>query len=617
MLAQQVRFGILGPLDIRCGDEQVHPGGTLPAGVLGLLLLEAGRVVPLHRIVDAVWDDDPPETAGHQVRKAVSVLRRRIPGGDRLIATEAGGYRIDLQEEQLDAAVFARLLGEAQGLEAEGRTNRAVDLLRQALALWRGQVLQGLRSSFPEATATALAERRLEAMEHCFDLRLAQGESAALVAELRGLTAEHPLREAPRRQLMLALYRSGRQAEALEEFDSLRTLLADELGVTPGAQLSALRDAILRQVPDLDGAPRAVTAEHAEVRAPQGPGVPITLPPVLGDFTGRRAELARIAELADHGATRPAVVVIDGMAGCGKTALAVCGAHQLGHRYPDGRLYLDLRGHSGGRPPLDPGAALDMLACALGVPADRQPGNLAGKIALWRDLSARRRLLLILDDAVSADQTRLLLPVSPHSLALVTSRYRLPDVDGAHWLPLDELPHEDGLRLLRRALGAGRGDNASDLHELVELCGGLPLALRLAAARLVRRPAWCAADLAERLRDERGRVHELYSPERSIATALARSYDSLPEELRTALRLLARHPARDLTHEQATALLQTAPQAAEGVLDGLLHANLIRQDGSGRYGFHPLVRAFALGAHEAAGVNEDAGRGRRARAFAA
>ncbi|PPS69365.1 MULTISPECIES: AfsR/SARP family transcriptional regulator [Streptomyces] len=610
MLAQQVRFGILGPLDIRCGDELVEPGGLVPAVVLGLLLLAAGRAVPLHRIVDAVWDDLPPETASHQVRKAVSVLRRRIPEGDRLIVTQTGGYRIDPGVGQLDAAVFTGLLGEAQALEADGRTNQAVDRLREALALWRGHVLQGLPGSFLEAAATTLDERRLEAMEHCFDLRLELGEAAGLVSELRSLIAEHPLREAPRRQLMLALYRSGRQAEALEEFASLRTLLTAELGVAPGAKLSALRDAILRQAPELDGAPSAVTAESAEARVRQGLGVPRTLPSTLSDFTGRRSELARIAELAGQTPTGPAIVVIDSMAGSGKTALAVHSAHQLAHRYPDGQLFLDLRGHSGEHPPLDVGTALDMLACSFGVPAEQHPGTLVGKTALWRRLSAGRRLLLILDDAVSADQARTLLPASSQSLVLVTSRNRLPDVDGALWLPLRDMPHEDGVQLLRRALGPHRSSGASAaVHELVELCGGLPLALRLAAARLLRRPGRRDAELVERLRDERKRIDELYSPERSIAGALARSYENLPEELRSALHVLARHSASDLTHQQAIALLEAAPRAAEDILDRLLDANLIRQDGRCRYAFHPLVRGYALCAYHPALVTEGGCRG--------
>ncbi|MGC9537122.1 AfsR/SARP family transcriptional regulator [Streptomyces sp. UG1] len=663
-------FLLLGPLEGWSDGRRLRFGGAIKERVLAMLLLEPDRVVPVSRLVEAAWDEDPPATACHQVRKAVTDLRRRIPGGSEVIVTDGPGYRAVLAGARLDLLEFGAHLATARRAVAEDRRADAVRELGAALALWRGSILSGTGGPVIEAAAEVLEERRLIAAEQLLEIRLALGEATGLVADLRDLVAAHPLRETLRGQLMLALYRSGRQAEALEEYGRVRTLLVEELGVDPGPRLAQLYEDILRDSPNLYPAPaepslqvtRAPTGTSGQeavthavgptgqaavspaggreapttaadgstpaagpvgpaaktspgfavptappragssdpmtspAASPARPEPPCTLPYDLADFTGRREELARIIELAtapggEHGAR---IVAVDGMGGAGKTSLAVRAAHQLAADYPDGQFHFDLRGFTPGEEPIQPENALDVLLRMLGTPGESIPQDLQSRAALWRSSLAGRRILLLLDNAADVAQLRPLLAPAPGCLVLITSRARLVDLDGAAWLSLGLLPSDDSAELVAATLGADRvAAEPEAAAELAERCGHLPLALRIATARLRNRPRWTLSYLVDRLRDETRRMVELTSGERGVAATLRLSYLAMSGRHRTAFRLLAVHPGGRIDTHAAAALLGLDPFEAEDVLEHLLDVHLLQQPDIGLYTFHDLVRSFA------------------------
>ncbi|WP_199820465.1 AfsR/SARP family transcriptional regulator [Streptomyces sp. NRRL F-2664] len=644
-----LRFNVLGSLEGWADGERLRLGGSIQERVLCTLLLASGRVVPVARLVEATWETDPPVTAAHQVRKAVADLRRRIPAGTAVIATDGPGYRAVVTDGQVDLLEFDALSRAAAQAVREGDRPAAAEHLRSALGLWRGPVLSGTGGSVIGAAATALEERRLAAAEQFFDVSLALGESGGLVSELRALITQHPLRETLRGQLMLALYRSGRQAEALKEYAEVRGLLVDELGIDPGPRLARLYEAILRDDPELaapqrpgPGRPAAGTdAGAAEPAAPvpsapapaiataqaepasgtpqpqpspTGPAAdeaPCTLPYDLPDFTGRARELGRLLDYARSacrgGEGYSRIVAIDGMGGMGKTTLAVHAAHRLARQYPDGQLHIDLRGFTPGGSPVSPAAALDALLRTLGTPGDRIPEDLEGRTALWRARLDGRRVLLLLDNAVDAQQIRPLLPASPGCLVLITSRGRLLDLDGVEWVSIGMMEPEDSARLMTETLGVARVTAEPEASaELAELCGHLPLALRIATARLRNRPRWTVRYLVERLRDETRRMDELSSGERSVAATLRLSYLAMDEDYRTAFRILSLYPCAGTDVYSAAALLGTAVRDAEDALEFLLDVHLVQQPDIGLYTFHDLVRTFAQSLRGPATAQDDA-----------
>ncbi|MFF2958966.1 BTAD domain-containing putative transcriptional regulator [Streptomyces sp. NPDC057963] len=589
-----LRFNILGRLEGWSGDTRLRLGGMIQERVLVTLLLEPGKVLPVSRLVEAAWADDPPATASHQVRKAVADLRRRIPDGARVLVTDGPGYRAAVGERQLDLAAFDRHTREAKRAAGEGRPADAVEELRSALALWRGPVLSGTGGPVVEAAATALEERRLNAAEQLFELRLSLGEAAELVAGLRALVLQHPLRETLRSQLMLALYRSGRQAEALEEFGTVRELLVEELGIDPGAGLTRVYEGILRDSPELAAPEPPAPPTAAPSPMPPPADAPCTLPYDLADFTGRERELQVLLEFAaKSGGRGTRIVALDGMGGSGKTSLAVRAAHSLAGTYPDGQLHIDLRSYTPGEQPVTAGPALGSLLRALGLPGGRIPDDVAGRAALWRTALVGKRVLLLLDNAADAAVVRSLLPNSPGCLVLVTSRARLVELDGADWISVDVMTPEESATLVSETLAAGRvAAEPEAAAELARLCGYLPLALRIATARLRNRPRWTLQYLADRLRDETRRLDELSSGERSVAATLRLSYQVLDEDHRWAFRMLALHPGGNIDVHAAAALLDTGLRDAEDVLELLLDVHLVQQPEIGLYSFHDLVRSF-------------------------
>ncbi|MFI1788805.1 BTAD domain-containing putative transcriptional regulator [Streptomyces olivaceoviridis] len=600
----RLRFNVLGPLEVWAGETRLRLGGLVQERVLATLLLEPGRLVPVSRLVEAAWEEEPPATASHQVRKAVADLRRRIPGGSQVVLTDGPGYRVAVLEDQLDLTEFTVLVRRARAAAEQDHAAQAVEALRTALELWRGPVLSDVAGPVISAAAAALDERRLAAAEQLFELCLGLGQAAELVADLRDLTAKYPLRENLRRQLMLALYRSSRQAEALEEYARVRDLLVEELGIDPGQQLTQVYEGILRESPDL-AAPEPPASPAPAAPAPAQ--APCTLPCDLADFSGRDREQRELLDCAQRSVTSaPGIVAIDGMGGCGKTALAVRVAHRLADDYPDGRLYINLRGYTPGEQPVTSAAALATLLRALGVPGDQIPDDLEGRTAAWRAALTGRRLLLLLDNAVDAADVRLLMPPSPGCLVLVTSRSRLLDLDGAHWTSLDVMSGDDSVLLVSKTLGAERVAAEPEASaELARLCGHLPLALRIATARLRNRPRWTVGYLVDRLCDETRRLDELSLGERSVAATLRLSYQTMAAESRVAFRLLALHPGSDIDVHSAAALLGTDTRDAEDILEHMLDVHLLQQPDVGLYAFHDLVRSFALSLRGPATEEED------------
>jgi DNA-binding SARP family transcriptional activator len=492
----KVRFRILGSFECWDGPDRVRIGGPVHERVLVALLLEPGRVLPVYRLVEAVWDENAPATAAHQVRKAVAELRQRIPDGRTLIVTDGPGYRAAVAPDQSDLSPFIEGLRQAREAVAAGRSADAAESLREALTLWRGPVLSDSGGSVIAAASVALEERRLTAVEQLFTMRLAAGESSELVGELREFIGAQTLRETLRGQLMLALFRSGRQGEALEEYEKVRELLAAELGIDPGDRLQELHQGILRNSPDLAipipaGGSAALPPLLNETRS--------TLPYDLRDFTGREEEMSRLLGFVEESErSGPLIVAIDGMGGSGKTSLAVRAAHQLADRYPDAQLYLDLRGFTAGEQPLSSATAAVTLLRMLGTPGEWIPDDAEGRTALWRKTTTRYRMILLLDNVVDEAQVRPLLASSVGTLILVTSRSLLVDLDATHCVSLGTMLPRDSVALVSRVLEDRRAKAEPEaVAELAELCGHLPLALRIASARLRKRPRWTVRYLVE------------------------------------------------------------------------------------------------------------------------
>ncbi|MFC8132158.1 BTAD domain-containing putative transcriptional regulator [Streptomyces sp. NPDC057302] len=605
-----VRFGVLGTLEVWDGEDKLRLGGQRSHGVLAALLLDANRIVPMSRLVDAVWEWAPPATAEHQIRKVVADLRARIPGGQHHLVTDGPGYRIVVEDDQLDLTRLDKYLALARRCHAVDDIDGEAAVLEAALSLHRGRVLPDCRTSLLEAAAAAVEERLLGARERLLELRLEQGRAHDAVGELRNLVAEHPLRESLSALLMVALYRVGRQADALRVYRDLRTLLAEQLGIEPGPEADLRHQQILRNEPDLyDPAPQTQTPRRSVSEAPPKEQ-PRSLPHDLSDFTGRQAEMRWLLSNVPDGVDEPTkVITIDGMGGSGKSTLAVHAGHRLAGRFPDGQLFLDLHGFTPGFEPVGPRTALATLLRAIGVPGERIPDDLADREGLWRGMTAGRRLLLLFDNAATSQQVRPLMPGGPGCLVLVTSRARLAGLDGAVPLPLPLPTPADGLALLRGVLGRERVlAEPEPAAELVALCGQLPLALRIAASRLRNRPQWTIASMVGRLQGEVPRLGELVAEQRSVRVVLELSRASMPARHQQLFGLLGVHPGTDFDGHTVAALARLPLESAELLLEDLLDARLLIQRTPGRYVFHDLVRSLARDAAEA-----DSATARRAR----
>ena len=594
-----MRFRILGPLQTFVDGEELRLGRSREQRVLAALLLHAGRVVPLARLVEAVWDGDPPDSAGKLVRNCVSTLRQRL-GDPAAIATEPAGYLLRVAEGELDADEFRAGVARAREHAGAGDLAAAATRLREALAWWRGPALAGITGRLIEAGAAALDEQRLAALEECLSFELELGRGPELVAELSALVAEHPLRERPRGQLMLALHRAGRRTDALEVYRRGRVLLVGELGLEPGAELRELERAILT-------GDRRLTAPGGAARRP----VPAQLPADVEGFTGRDGYLAELDAVLAGAASGPPAAVLTGAPGVGKTALAVHWAHRVRGYFPDGQLYVNLNGYGGGAP-VRPVDALARFLTALGVAGEQVPVELDAAAARYRSLLSDRRVLVVLDNAATVAQVRPLLPGHPGCAVLVTGRDRLGGLvarEGARLLTLDVLSPAEAHHLLARAVGAQRtaGEPAA-VAELVRLCARLPLALRVAAAHLTERPHRRIGTYVSGLAggDRVGRLAVDGDEQSAVRSAFDLSYAALPEDARRAFRHLGLVPGPDVTVPAVAALAgATEPEAARW-LDRLAVAHLVEEHAEGRYTFHDLLREYA--ADRAGAEDTDAAR---------
>jgi DNA-binding SARP family transcriptional activator/tetratricopeptide (TPR) repeat protein len=595
-----VRFALLGPVQVRGADGPVEIRGALRRTLLAALLLHRGSVVSADRLGDLLWGERPPASATTSLYNQIMRLRQALgPEAERIRAV-APGYLIDVEADELDLDEFSRLGAQARQCAAEGDWGRCAERYAAALALWRGEMLVDVAALHDHPSVHQFSEDRLLALQGRIEADLNLGRHDELIGELRTLTVSHPLREAFHAQLMLALYRAGRQADALAVYRELRRATVGELGVEPGAAVKALHADILGSAPALN-LPKQAAGPAGAGAAAKPRQTPRQLPADARLFTGRAAELdelTALAETAGEGADAGMVVIsaINGMAGIGKTALAVRAGHRLAEQFPDGQLFIDLRGYDARLAPLAAEDALDYLLRSLGVAPRAIPADPDERAALYRSRLAGTRTLILLDNAVSTAQVQPLLPGTPGCLVLITSRNRMMGLDDAHFFALDTLSLDEALALLRMVAGDGRiaaDDPAA--RELVELCGLMPLAVRIVAARLRHSPGSTVAGLVEQLRAEPGRMDGLRDEERNLAGVFESSYRGLPTAEARLFRLLGLLPGPDVDAYAAANLLGAPLAEAGRLLEALLDQNLLVEHAEGRYRMHDLLRAYARG----------------------
>jgi DNA-binding SARP family transcriptional activator/tetratricopeptide (TPR) repeat protein len=594
-----VEFRILGPLEVAACSQRLDLGGVRQQMVLATLLLSANNVVTLGRLQEAVYGEDLPPTSRSQVQTSISSLRRLFAahGHPTVVATREQGYVIQVDAGQLDFRRFEELLAAAHAARDQGHLDRAVAGYRDALRLWQGPALDGLDSQLLRAAASRLDEQRIAAIEDRLTLELDLGRHHELVGELAELVEEFSLRERLRGQLMLALYRCDRTAEALSVYRQTRRTMIDELGIEPSERLQRLEHAILTGDPALDMLAGPVTIQP--VRQPVRQRVPSLLPADIADFTGRAGQVAQIGQhLTDQGEGRvaPPVVVITGQGGVGKTSLAVRAAHEVAGEFPDGQLFADL--HAGTGQPVGPMQVLERFLRALGVPGQQIPEGLDERAEVYRDLLAGRKVLVVLDDVAGESQVLPLLPGSAAAAMMITSRHRLGGLAGATHIEVGVFFAEASLELLGRIAGTGRVQAQSQAAAAVAgQCGHLPLALRVAGARLAERPHWAVQQLADRLADETRRLDELRHGDLAVRPSISLSYNSASEQARRLLRRLAIVEAPVFSGWVGAALLGQVA-AGEEALDELVSARLVEAVGTGsgvhsQYRLHDLIRVYA------------------------
>jgi DNA-binding SARP family transcriptional activator/tetratricopeptide (TPR) repeat protein len=604
-----MRFGVLGPLLVDDGESAVSVPGGRQRVLLAALLVQAGQAVGAETLVDVVWDGSPPPGAIDTLRTHVMRLRRVLGAraGARLV-TRYPGYLIEAGEDEVDLLRFSRLCRDG-GIAARTRSwPRAAQILTEALALWRGAALADVSSQVLQRDEVPrLDQLRVQAQEWRIDADLHLGRHADLVPELQVLAAEHPLRERFHAQLMLALYRCGRQAEALAAYRHARVALIEELGAEPGSELRELHQQILT-------ADAVLAVPEPERRADGGRSlVPRQLPRPAPKFVGRDHELAALNRLLEQAAqAAPATVVISaigGTAGVGKTALAVHWAHQVAGRFPDGQLHVNLRGYDPDQP-VSPADALAGFLRALGVEGQGIAAEVDERAAQYRSLLAGKRMLVVLDNAGSAEHVRPLLPGTPDCMVVVTSRDALAGLvarDGADRLDLDLLSSADAVRLLRTLIGSRADADPAAATELAARCARLPLALRVAAELAVTRPSASLAGLAGELADGQRGLSLLDAdgdPRTAVRAVFSWSYRHLDAAAARAFRLIGMHPGPDLEPYAAAMLTGTTTEQAAQLLSLLARAHLIQPGAPGRYGMHDLLRAYA---RELAAVHDHEG----------
>jgi DNA-binding SARP family transcriptional activator len=595
-----MRYRMLGGLEVWDGNQWHDVRAAKPRSILTLLLINANRFVAADAVIAELWDERPPASAEKTLRVYVSRLRHRLPPVQEGLLTRPRGYELRVAPGERDVDRFDELVDAGLGVMAAGSAAESVERLSAALGLWRGEPMAGTVASPVVAAETdRLSERRMVAWEALAEAKLSAGQHDEIIPELRRLVAEHPLREGLWCQLMTALFRSGRRADALSAYLDARRVLTDELGLEPGEQLRRVHREIL-----------AGTGPRMRTRnPPPAPRRPVRqLVADVPDFVGRAAELARADAILADGDGAPAgrrVVVVTGQAGVGKSAFTVHVAHLMKHRYPDGQLYANLRG--GQRQPAQSGDVLATMLESLGVGRGQIPTGGDRRAGLFRDLLAERRVVIVLDNAAGEEQVRPLLPGGGASAVLITSRTALAGLEGTHRIELDVLSEAEAVDLLARTVGDERGlDDPVAASRLVALCGGLPLALRIAGARLASRRHWSMSRLVDALSDERRRLDELCAGDLAVRASFGLTYDALDEPTRRAYRLLGMLDAPTFPAWVLGSLLGCDHVAGERTVETLTDCRLLEVAGTDRagqlrYRFHDLLRLYArerAAAHE-------------------
>lgn len=607
-----LRFAVLGPVRVWRGDEELPLGSPQQRVVLAALLLRRGRLVTTAEIVHAVWGEDPPAAAVPVLRTYVSRLRKilepdRVSDESRAVIVSAtDGYVARVPEEAVDVGLFEQRVARAAKLRAAGELSAASKLLHASLDGWHETPLAGLTGPLVEAERSRLNEARLSTLETRFDIDVQLGRHDTLIPELRALADQNPLRERLCHLLMTALYRSGRQAEALACYRKTRSTLVAELGIEPGPSLRKLHHSILTADTSLEYFPSSRQKADPELPPAARPDVhicrPAQLPADLAIFAGRRAELdlARTLLPKDGGhAETMTIGVVSGMAGIGKTTLAVHLAHEIAEGFPDGQLFINLRGFDATGSIMMPEEAVRIFLDALGVPPQRIPTQPEAQASLYRTLLADRRMLIVLDNARDSEHVRPLLPGSPNCLVIVTSRNQLTSLianEGAQPLTLHQLTPSDAHDFLRLRLCNERVTaQPLAVEEIVTLCGRLPLALSVVAARAAVNPGFPLSAIADELRDGQGSLDAFVSGDLStdVRAVFSWSYDALSVSASRLFRLLGLHDGPDISAPAAAALAGLTLRETRGLLAELSGTHLLIEHLPGRYTVHDLLRVYS------------------------
>ncbi|WP_309145604.1 AfsR/SARP family transcriptional regulator [Streptomyces malaysiensis] len=604
-----MRFTVLGPVRAWRDDVELELGPPKQRALLALLLVRAGQPVALGEIVDVLWAQDPPSTAVNVVHRHVGSVRRLLEPdlparaeGSRLVRS-SGGYRLNAEADTLDLLRFRHLSDSARRTAEAGEPERAAELFSRALALWQGPTATGVPAEIqPHPVFSGVDRELLAAAKEAAATALASEVPEQLPTVLQQFAAQHALDETLQAQLIRVLATTGRRAEALKVFSTARDRLAEQLGVTPGPELRAAhREVVPRSTP----APAEPIQPSPPAARPIPAVRPAQLPPDLPAFSGRHAELAGIQTLlpegAETGSPAPLVIsAIDGMAGIGKTALAVHWAHRIAHRFPDGQLYANLRGFDPTGSMMSPNEALRAFLHALGVPPSRVPTGLDAKTALYRSLLAGRRMLILLDNVVDSQHVRPLLPGSPGCLTIVTSRNQLHGLiagEGARPLTLGPLSPAESHEALVRRLGTDRvAAEPRAVATIIRLCGRLPLALAVVAARAATRPSFPLSSVAAELRESQGNLDAFAGadPSTDARSVFSWSYRTLEPEAARLFRLLALHPGPEVSTAAAASLAGLPLRVTRALLAALTRAHLLVEHAPGRHTFHDLLRAYAM-----------------------
>ncbi|WP_329538505.1 tetratricopeptide repeat protein (plasmid) [Streptomyces sp. NBC_01450] len=604
-MTEQIRFTVLGPVRAWRGAREVDLGSPQQRAVLVALLLAGGSVLAAEELIDAVWGAEVPASARGTLRTYVHRLRKALDGtGDpSLIASAGHGYQLDTSRMALDLDDFRSMVAQAERSLGTGDFKEALDPLRGALGLWRGAALSGVHGAYADAWRHGLDDHRLSAELLLMRAEMELGCHSLAAGRLDSLVNEHPLNERLREMLMLALYRSGRQAAALATYREIQELLAAELGVDPGPGLQSMFQRILRADSDLapSAASAAAAAPAGTASSPSQPArtqvPPAQLPAGLAAFVGREIELA--SALSPHTSSETAITVVTGMAGVGKTSFAVRWAHEIAGDFPDGQIYLNLRGFDHATDPLPAGQAIGRALDALGVDSAEIPQDMDARAAFYRTWLSGKRVLLLLDNARDAAQVRPLLPGTPGCRVIVTSRDQMAGlvaVEGAHPIQLCLLTTGESHRLLARRLGADRvAAEPEAAAEIVALCCRLPLALAVIAGRAATRPALSLSAIVTDLRQSSGGLDAFHAGDTAadVRAVFSYSYHALSADAARLFRLLSLHPGPDAAPASLASLTGFPLPRARRVLNELLQAHLVDELTPGRYSSHDLLAAYA------------------------